>query len=103
MKEIFSVPKLKKDGTPGKTMLLPPVEELQMGEDTREQWIEYSVYDSESTWELREVLQGLLERRHWVKDRTMYDFYQQYWAPYGELLTDMERAGIQVSYLSLAR
>ena len=26
----------------------------------------------------------------------MFDFYQQYWLPYGELLTDMERAGIQV-------
>jgi len=28
---------------------------------------------------------------------TMWDFYQLYWAPFGELLTDMERAGIYIN------
>jgi hypothetical protein len=32
----------------------------------------------------------------------MFDFYQQYWLPYGELLTDMERAGIQVPEFAFA-
>jgi hypothetical protein len=26
----------------------------------------------------------------------MFDFYNKYWVPYGELLTDMERRGIYV-------
>lgn len=44
MKEIFSVPKLKKDGTPGKERILPPVETLQREEQWRNAWIDYSVY-----------------------------------------------------------
>lgn len=27
---------------------------------------------------------------------SMWDFYQQLWLPFGELLTDMERYGIKV-------
>ena len=27
---------------------------------------------------------------------TLWDFYQQYWLPFGELLTDMEREGFLV-------
>ena len=27
---------------------------------------------------------------------SMWDMYQRYWQPFGELLTDMEREGMQV-------
>eukprot|EP00966_Prymnesium_polylepis_P033754 784589-Prymnesium_polylepis.1 len=40
MKQIFGVPILKKDGTPGLKVELPPVEELQNAPMTRPDWIQ---------------------------------------------------------------
>ncbi len=33
----------------------------------------------------------------------MWDFYQQLWRPFGELLTDMERLGVKVDVAHLQR
>ena len=122
MKERFALHKLKKDGTPGKETYLPPVEDIQESEEFREvpaqagrqwcrggsascpfpfplvpqAWIDYSTYDTEGTWKLRELLQGYLEAQPWSQDKSMYDWYRTYMVPYAEVLTDMERAGIQV-------
>ena len=57
MKEIFGVPRLRKDGTPGSLVDVPPVEVLQRDPRFRVQWIIYSAYDAEGTWLLREELQ----------------------------------------------
>ena len=129
MKELFGVPKLKADGTPGKLVELPPVQELQENPMTRTEyrdacashppaagagqaadaasahapssralrWIEYSVYDAQGTWLLHEELVRRLKEMPWDdQGQTMYDFYRGYWAPFGALLTDMERNGIKV-------
>jgi len=32
----------------------------------------------------------------WKDSYTMWDLYQQYWKPFGELLTDMEKEGMMV-------
>uniref|UniRef100_A0A7S4EZM0 DNA-directed DNA polymerase family A palm domain-containing protein n=1 Tax=Chrysotila carterae TaxID=13221 RepID=A0A7S4EZM0_CHRCT len=96
MKEIFGVPSKKKDGTAGRTIVLPPVDELQTSPMTRGEWIKYSVYDAQGTWLLYQELRKKLEETDWEEGHNMYDFYTEYWRPFGELLTDIERAGVHV-------
>lgn len=98
MKEIFGVKRLRKDGTEGSIVDLPPVEVLQRDPKFREQWIRYSTYDAEGTWYLRDALQTKLEGMTWTKDRehNLYKFYQLYLREFAEVLTDMERRGIRV-------
>ncbi|XP_072988592.1 DNA polymerase I A, chloroplastic-like [Typha latifolia] len=104
MKSIFGKKKVKKDGSEGKIITIPPVEELQREE--RNLWICYSALDSISTLRLFESLKRKLEGMLWTLDGypkgTMYDFYEEYWRPFGFLLTKMETAGMLVdrSYLS---
>ncbi|CEG44529.1 mitochondrial dna polymerase a [Plasmopara halstedii] len=110
MKELFGIPKLKKDGTKGKEKIMPKVEELQRFPEFRQRWIRYSVYDAESTWFLHRVLQDKLDQTFWsekiqndkVDDESMYDFYCKYIVPFGECLTDIERKGMHVDLKYLA-
>ncbi|XP_071742569.1 DNA polymerase I A, chloroplastic/mitochondrial-like [Rutidosis leptorrhynchoides] len=98
MKNIFGRKKLKKDGTEGKVVVIPPVEELQRVEKIT--WICYSALDSISTLKLYERLQCKLWNREWkfngVTKGTLFDFYEQYWCPFGELLVKMETEGVLV-------
>ncbi|XP_052736254.1 DNA polymerase I A, chloroplastic/mitochondrial isoform X1 [Vigna angularis] len=100
MKTIFSKKKLKKDGSEGKTSVIAPVEELQRNE--RIPWICYSALDASSTLKLYESLKGHLSDMPWKFDgvpvygKTMYDFYNEYWRPFGELLVMMESEGMLV-------
>jgi len=114
MKELFVRPKLKKDGTPGRATELPPVEEIQRDPFFRPHWIYYSTYDTQSTWEIRQVLEQRLRSMEWIPPeplpdgslppkgtppapgKSMYDFYTRYWRPFGELLADLESVGIFV-------
>uniref|UniRef100_A0A7N0TZ66 DNA-directed DNA polymerase n=1 Tax=Kalanchoe fedtschenkoi TaxID=63787 RepID=A0A7N0TZ66_KALFE len=104
MKTIFGRKKVKKDGSEGKVVCIPPVEELQR--DERKPWICYSALDSISTLKLYESLRNKLENRDWMMDGcrkgTMLDFYEVYWQPFGELLVKMETEGMLVDreYLS---
>jgi hypothetical protein len=41
--------------------VLPPVHELQQGEDTRWRWVLYSAYDAKSTWALYQRLKEELQ------------------------------------------
>ncbi|CAI5726544.1 hypothetical protein KXD40_002256 [Peronospora effusa] len=113
MKELFGIPKLKKDGSKGKERIMPTVEELQRFPDFRKRWIRYSVYDAESTWFLHRVLQQKLDQTFWSEKPfpteddnpqtgSMYDFYRQYFIPFGECLTDIERNGMHVDLVYLA-
>ncbi|CAH0477874.1 unnamed protein product [Peronospora belbahrii] len=113
MKELFGIPKLKKDGSKGKEKIMPTVEELQRLPAFRKRWIRYSVYDAESTWFLHRVLQHKLDQTFWFENSShaedekaqigsMYDFYLQYFVPFGECLTDIERNGMHVDLNYLA-
>lgn len=84
------------DGTPGKERLLPPLLSIQRDPATFARWVDYSTYDAESTWLLREVLQEKLSSRPWAAGLSLFDFYQRFFVPFAECLTDMERAGIRV-------
>lgn len=106
MKELFGIPKLKKDGSAGKERIMPTVEELQRFPEFRQRWIRYSVYDAESTWFLHRVLKHKLDQTLWYEEadatHSMYDFYLQYIVPFGECLTDIERKGMYVDLEYLA-
>ncbi|PNT61954.1 hypothetical protein BRADI_5g23367v3 [Brachypodium distachyon] len=104
MKTIFGRKKIKKDGTEGKITSIESVDILQR--EDRELWISYSSLDSMSTLRLYESLKSKLEKKHWTFDGcprgSMYDFYEEYWRPFGAILVKMETAGMLVdrSYLS---
>lgn len=99
----FSSPKVKKNGEPGKIMVMPQLDDLQRNIDTVKDWIDYSVLDAQSTYELHTKLSGYLRAMPWTNGLNMMDFYTRYWRPYGELLTDMERQGIFVDIDHLAK
>ncbi|KAF8103945.1 hypothetical protein N665_0182s0052 [Sinapis alba] len=107
MKTIFGKGKLKKDGTEGKLVVIPPVEELQ--KDDREAWISYSALDSISTLKLYESMKKQLQVKKWFLDgklvsgKSMFDFYEEYWQPFGELLATMEAEGMLVDREYLAQ
>ena len=96
MKEIFGKPRLKSNGEAGAILDLPPVELMQRERDLRKKWIAYSAYDAEGTWLIHQALQNKLQAVPWIKGKNLYDFYQMYLIPFGELLTDMERRGVRV-------
>jgi DNA polymerase-1 len=98
MKERFGRRKIKKDGSLGKDVIVPNLAELQRDPLWICEWIDYSTYDTEGTFFLREVLESNLKQMPWQEDKntTMWDYYQQLWVPFGELLTDIERTGIKV-------
>jgi len=98
MKTIFGRRKMKRDGSMGKLVTVPPVEELQKEE--RRPWICYSCLDSISTLKLYQSLKSKLSKMPWVMDDNfrgnMLDFYDYYWRPFGELLVQMEAEGMLV-------
>ncbi|KAL2247607.1 UNVERIFIED_CONTAM: DNA polymerase I A, chloroplastic/mitochondrial [Sesamum indicum] len=104
MKNIFGRKKLKKDGSEGKLITIPPVEELQRVE--RKLWISYSALDSISTLRLYESLEKKLRKTPWSVDGhskgSMFDNYVKYLQPFGELLVKMETEGMLVDRLYLA-
>ena len=54
--ERFGIPKKKKDGSDGKVILFPDLDNIQRDLRSREDWIDYSCYDAQSTWELYQVM-----------------------------------------------
>jgi DNA polymerase-1 len=106
MKTIFGRRKIKKDGFEGKMITISPVEELQREE--RKPWISYSVLDAKSTLELYESLKCQLSKVPWILDgvpvygKSMFEFYKEYWQPFGELLIKMETEGMLVDWAYLA-
>eukprot|EP00252_Welwitschia_mirabilis_P006943 TRINITY_DN178_c0_g1_i2.p1 TRINITY_DN178_c0_g1~~TRINITY_DN178_c0_g1_i2.p1 ORF type:complete len:981 (+),score=220.02 TRINITY_DN178_c0_g1_i2:668-3610(+) len=109
MKTIFGKKKVKKDGTEGKIITVAPVEQLQRNE--RELWISYSSLDAISTLKLWKCLVEKLGMKRWKtevnsnsssSEQNMNAFYEEYWRPFGELLIEMERIGMQVDRNHLA-
>mmetsp|Transcript_24591 Transcript_24591/g.80380 ORF Transcript_24591/g.80380 Transcript_24591/m.80380 type:complete len:825 (-) Transcript_24591:45-2519(-) len=113
MKKLFGKAKLKKDGTPSKLTYLPAVDEIQRSDETRERWIDYSALDAQATWYLRNALEGKLrgepskacaelgKHESFVPCATLWDFYQRYTLPFGNILTDMESEGMLVDRVQL--
>ncbi|XP_023536872.1 DNA polymerase I B, chloroplastic/mitochondrial-like [Cucurbita pepo subsp. pepo] len=107
MKTIFGRKKMKKDGSEGKIIVIPPVEELQREE--KKLWVSYSALDSICTLKLYESLKNKLSDMPWerngemIPNKTMFNFYEEYWQPFGELLIKMETEGMLVDRPYLAK
>lgn len=106
MKTIFGRKKVKTDGKEGKLTIIDPVEVLQREE--RKLWICYSALDAISTLNLYESMKNQLGKKPWeidgnpVSGKSMFDFYEKYWQPFGELLVQMETEGMLVDREHLA-
>jgi hypothetical protein len=97
MKEIFGVARIRKDGTPGSLVDVPPIEVLQRDPEFRKNFIIYSCYDAVGTWGLHQRLVAMLSKMEWIsKDTNLFDYYWDNMREFGEVLTDMERRGIRV-------
>lgn len=75
MKELFSKPKPKKNGELGLAVELPPVEEIQRDPISRPHWMDYSTFDTQSTWQLQQFLQQELLKIAWSDTKSLWDFY----------------------------
>jgi len=84
---------------------------MQTDDATRDAFVCYAAYDAKSTWQVHDVLRRRLERQAWdpmtddpprspETPKTMWDFYERYFVPFGKVLTDMEAAGIYVDAAS---
>lgn len=97
IKERFGIHKLKKDGSPGKVIVLPYLAELQRNKKYITDWIDYSTFDAEGLYLLRDEIEKRLKNMKWKENLTMWDFYQKHWLIFGELLTEIEKEGIHVN------
>eukprot|EP01025_Chloroclados_australasicus_P007594 TRINITY_DN12485_c0_g1_i3.p1 TRINITY_DN12485_c0_g1~~TRINITY_DN12485_c0_g1_i3.p1 ORF type:complete len:997 (-),score=105.38 TRINITY_DN12485_c0_g1_i3:526-3174(-) len=100
IKQLFEVPKGTK---------ILPTEEYQSDPSTREKWIQYSALDAEATWQLFSALKNQLQQRPWRVEEdvrkclgvrsnsSLWDFYEQLYRPFGQLLTEIEARGITVN------
>lgn len=79
---------------------LPNLLELQTNQLYRNDWIEYSARDVVATWGVYMTIKNCLERTRWyVGDKlfgTMFDYYQNIWKDFGDLLTEIEKNGIKI-------
>ena len=112
MRDRFGKNKLKQDGSEGLTLVLPPIEDIQRGDD-RDAWIDYATYDAESTYKLRQALENELRNQPNPAliarsppppfGPNMYSFYHLYYVPFAQMLVEMERAGVYVKGEVLAQ
>ena len=102
MRELFGRPRILKNGKPGKEIIVPSTSELQMDPETMYHWVQYSTYDAEATWYLRDKFERLLREQEILgSERTMYDLYTECFVPFGAVLTDMERIGFKIDIARL--
>jgi len=89
------------NGTIGKVMLFPEIEEQHQNPMFIHDWIEYSCFDAEITFFLYKTLHWKLKQlKIKCEDpslKTNLDLYDKYWRVFGELLTEMERTGIKIN------
>jgi len=90
--------------------------DLQLDAKAREQWIDHSSASAAAVFFLRLELEARLQKQRWTVGEewehpaaskpgavSMWDFYLQYWQPFGELLSDMEIHGMPVQKATLEK
>ena len=78
---------------------MPSLIELHTSSELIERWIDYGTLDSELTYYLYHALKHMMMDLP-ISFKSMkhtFDTYQNYWLPFGEMLTDIERVGIRVN------
>lgn len=99
MFKLFGRKKILRSGKEGKIVEIPPIVDLHTKEDCVHEWVQYACLDAEITFFLRETFIVLLKElpTNFEGMEDMFDVYEKYWRPFGEMLTDMERIGIKVN------
>lgn len=77
-------------------MVLPPVHELQRGEDTRWRWVNYSAYDAKATWDLYQALRQELLVMDAVLDKAVAADYAKVGGKWLVVGRELRRVGGQV-------
>lgn len=81
------------NGGQGKILMMPDLELMHCSEQFIPDWVEYSCFDAEILYFLRETLAYQLSQTETREEQMgdMLTLYVKYWRPFGELLTDMEK------------
>ena len=98
MKVLFAKKKILRDGSEGKSIEYPSIIEMHTKEEYISDWVRYSTLDAELTFFLKVMFTQELNKLqcNFEDMKTLVDIYEKYWRPFGEMLTDMERAGIKM-------
>lgn len=93
------------NGEQGKILMMPDLELMHCSEQFIPDWVEYSCFDAEILYFLRETLAYQLAQTETREEQMgdMLTLYMKYWRPFGELLTDMEKQGIMIDRDHLRR
>ena len=96
---LFGTQRKLKNGGTAKVTTFPKLEEIHCDPSKINMWVEYSSFDAEITYFLRETLSSELcmLKTHSNDIPTLYHLYLKYWLPFGELLTEIERVGIKLN------
>merc|ERR1719410_1284557 len=80
---------------------LPVDLHLSTNPGIRDDWVEYSTFDTVATWKLHQKLLEELSAQTWQTHHgkrcgTMLDFYNNTWRPLAEVLVSMEERGLPI-------
>ena len=100
---LFGTQRTLKSGGAAKKIDFPNIEDIHTNSSKISEWVEYSSFDAEITYFLRETLAvELCKLKTDMPDMpTLYHLYHKYWLPFGELLTEIEREGIKIDLMHL--
>mmetsp|Transcript_27040 Transcript_27040/g.41182 ORF Transcript_27040/g.41182 Transcript_27040/m.41182 type:complete len:253 (-) Transcript_27040:1006-1764(-) len=78
--------------------MMPDLEVMHCHDEFIPDWVEYSCFDAEILYFLRETLSAQLAEIPTQEEQMGNNLalYVKYWRPFGELLTDMERNGFRI-------
>lgn len=98
MNKLFARPKILKNGQESKIFEMPSIREMHTSPELAERWVFYGTLDAELTYFLFHSLKNLMSRLpvKFEKLANIWEVYDIFWRPFGEVLTDIEREGISV-------
>ena len=100
--ETFREPKLKRDGTPGKTMVVPSLTQVVQTPEGILKLIDYSTKDPLYTVRLYKFLRDKLSEVEWCSRGSMHDYYEEFEVPFTNTLFNIERRGCLLDEAALA-
>lgn len=104
--DVFKVPKLKKNGEPGKQTILPSLDAVVRGEYAYankgiNELASYAVKDPYFTCLLDDWVDSKLSNVEWYRGKSMLDYYLMFDLDYTQVLFDMERRGVALDVEAL--
>lgn len=92
-KDLFGRPYVKRNGEPGKKIVLVPLTEVVQDSAWLETLIDYASLDAKVSLEAYPPLADQLKEKAWLGGRNMLDFYNTRLNPYFYVLNGAEQAG----------